>query len=60
MLTLLQDIPLGPPLTEEAVRAIFALGEVALVFALLAQAKLPGKQQSQSAVASHDMPQVVV
>jgi len=33
-------IPIGPELTEEQARAIYALGEQAVVFALLAQAKV--------------------
>ena len=34
------SFPLGPELTEEQARAIFKKGEEAVVFALLAQAKL--------------------
>jgi hypothetical protein len=34
------DVPLGPALTEQQAREIFALGEEAAVFALLAMTKL--------------------
>ena len=37
---ILSGIPIGPELTEEQARAIYALGEQAVVFALLAQAKV--------------------
>ena len=50
------EVPLGPSLSEAAARAIFALGEEAVVFALLAQAKMLAEQQSASAGVSHDTP----
>ena len=36
------NVPLGPALTEEQAREIFAQGEEAVVFALLTLAKLAG------------------
>ncbi len=50
------EVPLGPSLSEEAARAIFALGEEAVVFALLAQAKMLTEQQTALAATSHDTP----
>ncbi len=53
---LLQDIPLGASLTEEAAGFIFDQGREAVVFALLSLAKQLSEQQSQSAATSHDTP----
>jgi len=53
---LLQDIPLGASLTEEAAGAIFDQGREAVVFALLAQAKQLAEQQASLAGTSHDTP----
>lgn len=50
------DVPLGPNLTEEQARDIFARGEDAVVFALLAQAKLLAEQLANSAASSHQTP----
>jgi transposase len=50
------EMPLGPSLSEAAARAIFARGEEAVVFALLAQAKMLAEQLSASAASSHDTP----
>lgn len=49
-------IPVGPGLTEEQARAIFAQGEEAVVFALLTQAKLLAEQQAAAAESSHQTP----
>ena len=54
--SVLQDIALGASLTEEAAGAIFEQGRVAVIFALLAQAKMLAEQQSASAGVSHDTP----
>ena len=43
-------------LTEDQARAIYAQGEEAVVFALLAQAKMLAEQQASSAGTSHDTP----
>ena len=43
------DVPLGPELTEHQAREIFAQGEEAVVFALLAQAKLLAERMAASA-----------
>lgn len=56
MTTATLNIPLGPSLTEEVARSIYAQGEEAVVFALLAQAKLIVQQQAQAAATSHDAP----
>ncbi len=48
--------PLGPLLSEEQARAIYALGEDAVVFALLAQSKLLSEQQAEAASTSHQTP----
>jgi transposase len=50
------EIPLGPNLTEEQARAIYARGEDAVVFALLAQAKLLTEQLAQAAATSNQTP----
>lgn len=50
------DIPLGAALTEAQARIIFAQGEEAVVFALLAQAKMLGEQQATAAATSHQTP----
>jgi transposase len=47
---------LGPNLTEEEARAIYAHGEEAVVFALLAQAKLLAEQLTQAAATSNQTP----
>lgn len=49
-------IPLGPNLTEEEARAIYAQGEEAAVFALLAMAKLLAEQRAQAAATSNQSP----
>ena len=46
------EIPLGPNLTEEQARAIYARGEDAVVFALLAQAKLLTEQLAPGVLAT--------
>lgn len=43
-------------LTEEQARTIYAQGEEAVVFALLAQAKMLAEQQANAAKTSHDTP----
>lgn len=50
------EIGLGPNLSEEQARAIYAQGEDAVVFALLAQAKLLAEQLAQAAATSHQTP----
>lgn len=50
------DIPLGPTLSEEQARAIFAEGEEAVVFALLEQAKMLAELRSAQAAGSHQTP----
>lgn len=49
-------VPLGPQLTEEQARALYAQGEEAVVFALLALAKLLAEQQAAAAGSSHQTP----
>lgn len=49
-------MPLGAAMTEEEARAIYALGEEAVTFALLAQAKIIAEQQAQAAATSHQTP----
>lgn len=44
----IHGIRLGPELTEEQAKAIFALGEQAVVFALLAQAKIIAEQNGDT------------
>ncbi len=56
MATAISGIPLGPLLSEEQARAIYALGEDAVVFALLAQSKLLSEQQAEAAFTSHQTP----
>lgn len=56
MATATLDMPLGPTLTEEQARAIFAQGEEAVVFALLEQAKRLRDQQAAEAGFSHQTP----
>lgn len=46
------DIPLGPDLTEEQAKAIFAQGEEAVVFAFLQMAKKLAQQQSMAGTPS--------
>lgn len=50
------DISLGPVLTEEQARTIYAQGEEAVVFALLAQAKMLAQQNASQAESSHETP----
>lgn len=50
------EIALGPNLTEEQARVIYAQGEEAVVFALLAQAKLLAEQRAQTAATSCQSP----
>jgi len=47
---------LGPNLTEEQARGIYAQGEEAVVFALLALAQLLASRNLQAAATSHDTP----
>lgn len=49
-------IALGAAMTEEEARAIYAQGESAVIFALLAMAKKLAEQQGQAAATSHDTP----
>jgi transposase len=49
------DVPLGPNLTEEEARQIFALGEEAVIFALLQMAKQLA-ERTASAASSHHAP----
>jgi transposase len=50
------DISLGPTLTEEQAREIFAQGEAAVVFALLEMAKMLAEQNAAQAATSHAAP----
>ena len=50
------SFPLGPELTEDQAREIFARGEEAVVFALLAQAKLLAERMAAAAEGSHQTP----
>jgi transposase len=50
------DISLGPTLTEEQAREIFAQGEAAVVFALLELAKMLAEQNAAQAGTSHEAP----
>jgi transposase len=50
------DVPLGPALTEQQAREIFAQGEEAVVFALLALAKLAAQGNPASDSNSHAAP----
>ena len=50
------SLPLGPELTEEQAREIFAQGEEAVVFALLALAKLVAERMVDSAAGSYQTP----
>ena len=54
--SLLQDIPLGASLTEEAARAIFLRGEESVIFALLAQAKMLAEHQAALPAIAHNTP----
>jgi transposase len=49
----IHGIRLGPELTEEQAKAIFALGEEAVVFALLAQAKILADRNGDRPAPSH-------
>lgn len=49
-------IALGPGLTEEEARAIYAQGEETVAFALLAQAKLIAELRAKLGITSHDTP----
>ncbi len=51
-----RDISLGPALTEAQARTIYAQGEEAVVFALLAQAKMLEEQRAAAAATSHQTP----
>lgn len=50
------DIPLGPELSEEQAREIFAQGEEAVVWALLQQAKIIADAQAAQAKSDNDSP----
>lgn len=50
------EIPLGPALTEEQARSIYAQGEEAVVFALLTQAKMLVEQVAATGATSHQTP----
>jgi transposase len=50
------DIPLGPALTEEQARTIYAQGEETVVFAVLTLAKMLAEQQAVMAATSHQTP----
>ena len=56
MATSTVNIPLGPTLTEEQARAIYAQGEEAVVFVLLTLAKMLAEQQAAAAATSHQTP----
>lgn len=56
MAALPHDISLGPGLTEEEARAIYAQGEEAVVFAVLSLAKMLAEQQAVLAQSSHQTP----
>lgn len=50
------EIPSGSTLTEAQARAIYAQGEEAVVFVLLAQAKMLAEQRAEAAATSHQTP----
>lgn len=50
------DITLGPSLSEEEARAIYGMGEEAVIFALLELAKKLAGQKAASAAVSHQTP----
>lgn len=52
----MDGMALGPGLTEAQARQIFAQGEEAVIFALLAQAKMLAELQAQAAGQSHQSP----
>jgi transposase len=56
MTTATLDIPPGAPLTREQAEAIYAQGQEAVVFFLLAQARLLAQLQAKAASTSHDTP----
>lgn len=56
MATSTLDIPLGPTLTEEQARTIYAQGEEAVVFVLLAFAKMLAEEQAATAATSCQTP----
>jgi transposase len=56
MTTTAPDISLGSNLTREQAREIFARGEEAVVWALLAQAQMIARQQAAAAGSSHQTP----
>lgn len=56
MVATAQEVSLGPTLTEEQAREIFARGEEFVVFALLQQAKMLAEQQAAVAGSSHETP----
>jgi hypothetical protein len=56
MAALPNNISLGPALTEEQARAIYAQGEEAVVFTVLSLAKMLAEQQAAMAATSHQTP----
>ena len=56
MATATLDIALGSTLSEEGAREIYAQGPEAVVFALMAMAKMLAEQQAASAATSHQTP----
>ena len=56
MSTLMAEMPLGAALTEEQAREIYAQGEDAVVWALLAQAQMLAQRQAAQASLSHETP----
>ena len=56
MATSLHEIPLGPQLTEEQARSLYAQGEEAVVYAILEMAKMLAEQQAGLEATSHDTP----
>ena len=56
MATATLNIPLGPSLSEEDARTIYAQGPEAVIFALMTMAKMLSDQQAASAATSHQTP----
>ena len=56
MVSVTLQMPLGPSLTEEQAREIFAQGEAAVIFALLTMAKQLAEQAAAAAGTSHQTP----
>lgn len=54
--TLEKEIPIGPSLTEQQIREIFAEGEEAVVFAMLQLIQQLNAQAAKAAATSHDTP----